>query len=53
MDVYTHLAETHARLTTSPLVLSYTVVEERMGPDFGYLRVRVDLGDGGFLEMAE
>lgn len=24
-----------------------------MGPDFGYLRVRVDLGDGGFLEMAE
>lgn len=24
-----------------------------MGPDFGYLRVRVDLGDDGFLEMAE
>ncbi len=53
MDAHAHLAETHARLTTSPVVLSYTIVEERMGPDFGYLRVRVDLGDGGFLEMAE
>ena len=53
MDAHTHLAETHARLTTSPVVLRYDVVEERLGPDFGYLRVRVDLGDDGFLEMAE
>ena len=53
MDAQTHLAETHARLTTSPVVLAYMVLEERLGLDYGYLRVRVELANHDFLEMAE
>jgi len=39
MDAQAHLADTHLRLTISPIVLN-AVVEERLGIDYGYLRVR-------------
>ena len=40
MDAQAHLADTHLRLTISPIVLTHAVVEERLGIDYGYLRVR-------------
>jgi hypothetical protein len=40
MDAQAHLADTHLRLTISPVVLTYAAVEERLGIDYGYLRVR-------------
>lgn len=33
MDAQTHLTDTHLRLTISPIVFSYAVVEERLGID--------------------
>jgi hypothetical protein len=53
MDAYTHHAETHVRLTTSPVVLTFTILEERLGVDYGYLRVQVELINRDYLEMAE
>lgn len=53
MDAQTHLADTHLRLTVSPVVLAYAVMEERLGIDYGYLRVRVELTNRDFLELAE
>jgi len=53
MDAQTHLTDTHLRLTISPIVLTYVVVEERLGIDYGYLRVQVELTNRDFLEMAE
>ena len=48
-----HLTETRARLTTSPVVQAFSVMEERVGLDYGYLRVRVELVNSDFLELAE
>ncbi len=53
MDAQTHLADTHLRLTISPIVLTYAVMEERLGIDYGYLRVRVELTNHDFVELAE
>ena len=53
MDAQTHLADTHLRLTISPVVLTYAVMEERLGIDYGYLRVRVELTNRDFVELAE
>lgn len=50
---HSHLTETRARLTTSPIVRAFSVVEERVGLDYGYLRVRVELVNFDFLELAE
>ena len=41
------------RLTTSPSVDTFTVVEEKIWPERGYIRIRVTLSHGDFLEMAE
>lgn len=41
------------RLTTSPSVDTFTVVEEKIWPERGYVRIRVMLSHGDFLEMAE
>lgn len=49
----THLTETRVRLTTSPVIRSFTVIEERVGLDYGYLRVRAELVNDDFLELAE
>ena len=53
MDARGHLAETRASLSTSPLVRSITVVEERLGYDYGYFRARLTLFNDDFLEVAE
>lgn len=48
-----HLTETRVRLTTSPVVWAFSVMEDRVGLDYGYLRVRVELVNSDFLELAE
>jgi hypothetical protein len=53
MMAHAHLTETRARLTISPIVRSFSVVEERVGLDYGYLRVRIELVNNDFLELAE
>jgi len=53
MDAQTYLTDTHLRLTVSPVVLAYAVMEERCGIDYGYLRVQVELTNHDFVEMAE
>ena len=53
MLAHAHLTETRVRLTTSPIVRAFSVVEERVGLDYGYLRVRVELVNDDFLELAE
>ncbi len=53
IGAHTHLAETRARLTTSRVIRTFTVMEERLGLDYGYLRVRVELFNDDFLELAE
>ena len=50
---HTHLTETRVRLTTSPVIRAFSVIEERSGLDYGYLRVRVELVNQDFLELAE
>ncbi len=42
-----------AKLVTSPIVASFTVVEEKVWPDRGYIRIRMVLSNGDFLEAAE
>jgi hypothetical protein len=42
-----------ARLVTSPIVASFTIVEEKVWPDRGYIRIRMVLSNGDFLEAAE
>lgn len=53
MPAQAHLTETRVRLTTSPVVRAFSVMEERVGLDYGYLRVRVELVNSDFLELAE
>lgn len=50
---HTHLTETRVRLTTSPIVRAFSIVEEQAGLDYGYLRTRVELVNSDFLELAE
>lgn len=50
---HTHLTETRVRLTTSPVIRTFSVIEERVGLDYGYLRVRVELVNLDFLELTE
>lgn len=50
---HTHLTETRVRLTTSPVIGTFSVIEERIGLDYGYLHVRVELVNHDFLELAE
>jgi len=53
MDPHTYLAEVKARLATSPVVASISIVEEWALPDRGYFRARLVLSNGDFLEVAE
>ncbi len=41
------------KLATCPVVASFSVTEEKVLPDEGYLRVRAWLTNGDFLEVAE
>ena len=53
MDPQTYLAEIKAKLASSLAVASVFIVEERALPDQGYLRARMRLQNGDFLEIVE
>lgn len=48
-----YVLQLKTQLTLSPIVISSTVVEEKVWPDRGYIRIRMMLSNGDFLEVAE
>ena len=48
-----YVLQLKARLVTSPIVVTFTVVEEKVWSDRGYIRIRMMLSNGDFLEAAE
>ena len=48
-----YLTEIKAKLITSSIIISITVVEEYVLPDRGYFRARLGLSNNDFLEVAE
>lgn len=48
-----YLAAIHVALVESPIVVNYTVVRQRATSQRGYLRVRIRLSNGDFLEATE
>ena len=48
-----HIAEVKAGLVAAPVVESFELVEEWALPDRGYLRVRMCLANGDFVEASE
>lgn len=48
-----YVLQLKARLVTSPVVASFTVVEEKVWSDRGYIRIRTALSNGDFVEAAE
>jgi len=48
-----YVLQLKARLVTSPIVVSFTIVEEEVWSDRGYIRIRMMLSNGDFLEAAE
>jgi len=48
-----YVLQLKARLVTSPVVASFTFVEEKVWLDRGYIRIRMALSNGDFLEAAE
>ena len=53
MNPQAYLTEIKAKLVTSSIVISITVVEEYALPDRGYFRARLGLSNHDFLEVAE
>jgi len=41
------------QLSLNPIVVSFTIVEEKVWSDRGYIRIRMTLSNGDFLEVAE
>jgi len=48
-----YVLQLKAKLTISPIVASFNLVEEKVWPDRGYIRIRMSLCNGDFLEVAE
>lgn len=48
-----YLTEIRTRLVTSNLAAAFEMVEEWIQPDRGYIRIRMQLANGDFLETAE
>jgi len=48
-----YLAAIHLALVESPIVADYAIVRQRVASASGYLRVRIRLVNGDFLEAAE
>ncbi|MBC8265013.1 MAG: hypothetical protein H8E47_12925 [Anaerolineales bacterium] len=48
-----YVLQLKAKLVTSPIVASFNLVEEKVWPDRGYIRIRMSLSNGDFLEAAE
>jgi hypothetical protein len=53
MNPQAYLTGIKAKLVTSSIVISITVVEEYVLPDRGYFRARLGLSNHDFLEVAE
>lgn len=53
METLRYLGDIKAKLVTSSIVASISVVEEYTLPDRGYFRARLSLENGDFLEVAE
>ena len=53
MNPQAYLTGIKAKLVTSSIVISITVVEEYVLPDRGYFRARLGLSNYDFLEVAE
>ncbi len=53
MDASQYLTDIKSRLIASPIVETFTVIEERDLDDRGYFRARVTLTNEDFLEIAE
>jgi hypothetical protein len=48
-----YVLQLKAKLAISPIVVSFNLVEEKVWPDRGYIRIRMSLSNGDFLETAE
>jgi hypothetical protein len=48
-----YLADIHLTLVESALVRNYTIFRQRLTSQSGYIRVRIDLVNGDFLEATE
>ncbi len=48
-----YVVQLKTKLTISQIVVSFSVVEEKVWPDRGYVRIRMVLSNGDFLETAE
>ena len=48
-----YVLQLKTQLSLSPIVVSFTIVEEEVWPDRGYIRIRMTLSNGDFLEVAE
>ena len=48
-----YVLQLKAKLAISPIVASFNVVEEKVWSDRGYIRLRMALSNGDFLEAAE
>lgn len=48
-----YVLQLKAKLAISPIVASFNVVEEKVWSDRGYIRLRIALSNGDFLEAAE
>ena len=48
-----YVLQLKAKLVISPIVASFGLVEEKVWPDRGYIRMRMSLINGDFLEAAE
>jgi hypothetical protein len=53
MDVRQYIMKIKAKLVTSSVIASFTIVEEQKLEDRGYFRVRLFFSNGDFLEVAE
>jgi hypothetical protein len=53
MTTEEYLAEIHLTLINNLIVAHYAIVRQRLTSQSGYLRVRIDLANGDFLEAAE
>jgi hypothetical protein len=47
-----YVLQLKAKLAISPIVASFNVVEEKVWSDRGYIRLRIALSNGDFLEAA-
>ena len=48
-----YVVQLKTKLVISQIVVSFSVVEEKVWPDRGYVRIRIALSNGDFLEAAE